>query len=236
MVDIHCHILPQVDDGSGSMEETMKMLETASREGISAMIVTPHYKTGHRNADAGTITGLMARVQEEADSRGYGIKLYPGNEIFYSDGIEELLEKGLVLGLNYTDRVLIEFSPAENYTYIRNALDSVRSVGYIPVLAHVERYECMLRDRHRTEELKNMGTEIQINAAGASGKLGRRTQKFIFGLIKSGLVDYVGTDAHNAGRRAPEFKECYRMLCRKFDASYIDRIFYGNALEIIDEG
>ena len=79
-----------------------------------------------------------------------------------------------------------------------------------------------------------MDVEIQINAASAAGELGSKVQKFIYVLLSNRIVDYVGTDAHNDKNRAPEFQECYRMLQRKFDSSYIDEIFYKNAMAIIN--
>lgn len=236
MVDMHCHILPAVDDGAKDMEQTMEMLHIAEQEGIEAMIVTPHYKARHRNADADTILHKIHEVQEKAASEGCHITLYPGNEILYFDGAAELLENGGVLSLNNTDRALVEFYPTDDYRYIRNALDCVKAAGYVPVLAHVERYHCMVNDWKRVRELKQLGVEIQINASSAMGQIGRPVQDFIFTLLKNKLVDYVGTDAHNTHSRKPEFQSCYRKLVRKFDESYIDDIFYENAMAIIDAG
>ena len=234
MADMHCHVLPAVDDGSQSIEQTLEMLEIAVDEGSQHMIVTPHYKEGRHNASTSTILERIHMVQEEAAKRGMNVNLYPGNEIYYFQGIEDRLDNGDVFTLNNTDRVLVEFSPSDSYTYIRNALDGIRASGYVPVIAHVERYECMLRDWKRVRELKQMDVEIQINAASAAGKLGSKVQKFIYVLLSNRIVDYVGTDAHNDKNRAPEFQECYRMLQRKFDSSYIDEIFYKNAMAIIN--
>lgn len=234
MIDLHCHVLPGIDDGSQSMEQTMEMLRIASREGIEAIIVTPHYKEGRRNADISTIVKCMQGVQEKIEEQGLGVRLYPGNEIFYFDGVEELLEQDRVLTLNGTDRVLVEFSPTEEYTYIRNSLDNIRAQGYVPVLAHVERYECMVKHPEHVKELKHMDVEIQINASSVQGKLGRKVQQFLYQLLKDRCVYYVGTDAHNAESRAPEFQECYQMLKKKFDAAYIEEIFYENALAVIE--
>lgn len=234
MADMHCHILPAVDDGARNMEQTIKMLQIARDEGIEAMIVTPHYKEGRRNADADTILGLLEAVQWEAESRGIFLPLYPGNEIFYFGGIEERLERGEILTLNNTDRVLIEFSPMTDYTYIRNALDGVSAMGYVPVLAHVERYECMVRSRKHVEELKQMDVEIQVNAAGISGQLGKEVQKFLYAILQDEMVDYVGTDAHDAKKRAPCFQKCFQTLKKRFDTAYIQEIFYENTMAIIN--
>lgn len=234
MIDMHCHVLPEVDDGAQSMEQTMEMLRIACREGIEAMIVTPHFKGGHRSASPETVQERLRKVQEEIEEQGLDIRLYPGNEILYFTGVEELLEREEVLTLNGTDRVLIEFLPTAEYTYLRNALDGVRAQGYTPVLAHVERYECMVKKPERVRELRHMGVEIQINAQSAEGRMGKGVRHFLYTLLREKLVDYVGTDAHNAEGRAPGFQECYRQLTGRFDIEYIDKIFYGNALAIIE--
>lgn len=234
MVDMHCHILPEVDDGSRSMEQTMEMLRTAQEEGVMAMIVTPHYREGRHNASPATVMERILRVREEAEKRNIFIPLYPGNEIFYFAGMPECLEHGEVLSLNHTDRVLVEFSPTDDYIHIRNALDEIRGAGYVPVLAHVERYECMVRDWKRVKELGQMDAEIQINAASACGRMGRWIQKFTFDILGERLVDYVGTDAHDNRNRTPEFRKCYRTLAKRFGESYVDEIFLENALTIIN--
>ena len=234
MVDMHCHVLPAVDDGSQNMEQTIEMLRIASEEGISAMIVTPHYKDGRHNASVQTILSRIAQVQEEVVRQGIFVDLYPGNEIFYFHGVEDMLDKGHILTLNNTDRVLIEFSPSSDYTYIRNALDGIRASGYVPIIAHIERYECMLRDMTRVKELKNMDIEVQVNVSSAAGKLGSRVQKYIYEMLKGRYVDYMGTDAHDSENRIPEFQECYRKLEKKFDSDYINALFYENALAIIN--
>lgn len=234
MVDMHCHVLPTVDDGSRSMEQTMEMLQIAATEGIQAMIVTPHFKEGHRNAGVHTILDKIRLVSNEAEKRGNFISLYPGNEIFYFEGMEECLETGEILSLNNTDRVLIEFAPTVDYIYMRNALDGVRAYGYIPILAHAERYECLLREWSRVKELKQLDIEIQNNVSGLAGGLGGKVRKFSQNLLRDRLIDYVGTDAHNAGNRAPQFQNCYQTLRKKFDEVYIDEIFYENALAILN--
>ncbi len=231
---MHCHVLPGVDDGAGSMEETLEILQIAADEGITDMIVTPHYKSGRHNAGAEKIMKLIARVEAEAGRRGIDIALYPGNEILYFNGLEEALETGSVLTLNGTNRVLVEFTPSSNFTYVRNALDGIRGIGFVPVVAHAERYDCMLTNPENVKEVRNLGAEIQINAASVIGDSGRRAKKLVHQLLADKLVDYVGTDAHNAYDRTPEMEECFECLYRKYDEDYVDEITFENALSLIN--
>ena len=234
MVDMHCHILPGIDDGSDNMNRTIKLLEIAESEGIEFIIATPHYKNFQRSASPETILQLTNRVQRISDEEGFAISILPGNEIYYFEGVDRLLEKGYVLSLNQTNRVLVEFSPSESFQYIRNGLDSIANIGYVPVLAHVERYQALVRNPSYVDELRQMDTEIQINAGSVMGRLGHEVQRFLYQLLDDQLVDYVGTDAHNTDSRAPVFQNCYHQLSRRLDAGYLEDIFYNNAMMLIE--
>lgn len=229
IIDVHCHILPGIDDGSGSREETLKMLSLAEKEGITDIIVTPHFKGGRRNASVATIRSLMEETRGIAAENGISIALHPGNEVYFFSDIEEVLEQERVLRMGYSEYLLVEFSPADRYTYIRNALDSIMGLGIRPVIAHVERYQCMLKDKEAVKLLKDMGVKIQVNASGITGEMGFAVKRFTHGLLKQGLVDYVGTDAHNCEKRAPRMKKCADLLCKKYGEEYAEALLYRNA-------
>ena len=223
IVDVHCHILPGIDDGSRDMSETLKMLEIAHDEGITHMIATPHFKGGHHNASPEKVSALINEVQEAADGCKLGIKLYQGNEILYHDELCEGVDNGRISRMNDTDYVLVEFMPSDPYQYIRNSLDEI---------AHVERYGCMLDDVENVREIKNMGVEIQVNASSILGDIGRDVKKFLHKLLSEQIIDYVGTDAHRCeGSRTPKIRECAGMLYKKYEEQYVDDILYGNAMD-----
>ena len=205
IVDVHCHIMPGIDDGSRDITETLEMLKIAQSEGITHMLATP---------------------------QGTDIKLYQGNEILFHDEMCEELDNGRISRINGTDYVLVEFMPSDPYQYIRNSLDEIMSEGYQPVIAHVERYGCMVDDIENVRRLSRMGVEIQVNASSITGDTGKEIKKFVHKLLKEQLVDYVGTDAHRCeGSRTPMMKECSRMLYKKYDEGYVDSILYGNAFD-----
>ena len=234
LIDIHCHVLPGLDDGSRNMEESLSMLEIAEAEGITDIIATPHYKEGRHNASVHTILERMQTLQKKADERGICVTLHPGNEIYCFEGMGDALDEGRVLTLNGTDRVLIEFSPFESYSYIRSALDSVRGMDYIPVLAHAERYDCLIKHQEYVKDLKRIDTEIQVNASSAAGAHGYPAKRFIHRLLKEQLVDYVATDAHDSQRRAPSIQKCLSFLYRKYDSDYVQKITWENAKKMTE--
>ena len=233
--DIHCHILPGVDDGAGDRQEALKMLEIAYHAGITHMIVTPHYKEGRHNVSPAGIKKRLLSLQKEAEDIGIFISLFPGNEIFYFSEIEERLRQGKIQTLNGSHYLLIEFLPSESFVSIRNAVIHILSTGYIPIVAHAERYLCMLKHDDYIEELRMLGAEIQINISSIEGKMGYEVKRFTHRILKRKLVDYLGTDAHDCKRRTPDVRKCMDRLYRKYDMDYIDSISYLNALQIIEE-
>ena len=140
LVDIHCHILPNVDDGSDGFDSTLKMLKTAKDEGITRMIATPHFKKGHHNVSPESAEKLLEEIRTKAENEGITLKFYLGNEVMYFSDVEEAFEEGKINRINGTDNLLIEFYPDDEYSRIRRGIETVQSMGFTPILAHVERY------------------------------------------------------------------------------------------------
>ncbi len=230
IADIHSHILPGIDDGSKSMEETISMLRIASAEGITHMIATPHYKMGWGSANQETIKRLLAEVMKEAKHNGLDINLYPGNEVYYNSELADRFQNGRICTINDSRYVLVEFSPMDQFTYVRNGLDDIIGMGYKPILAHVERYECLVKHPDNVRSLKAFGVGIQVNASSVIGEVGRGIKKFVHKILEEELVDYIGTDAHSAnGNRKPAIKSCVSLLYKKYDSEYVADILYRNA-------
>lgn len=240
-IDIHSHVLSQADDGADSIEESLEMLRIAEKAGITDIIVTPHFKMGRHNV---TYAGMMKRLEKLkklSAQNGIGINLYPGNEIFYYGtlcdrlGMDGESMQDTPVSLNNSDRVLIEFAPKEDYNYIRNALYEIYNNGWIPVLAHVERYECMRKNKDNVQNLVSMGVEIQVNASAISGAQGFRMKRWVQEILREGLVTYVGTDAHDMKRRTPEIAGAMKLLYKKYEKEYVEDITYNNAARLLEE-
>lgn len=229
IADVHCHILPGLDDGSKNMDMTMDMLRVAMREGITHIVCTPHYKAGRHNASNATIEKRFEEVREMIEEAGIPIQLFLGNEVLFFDNIDEKLDAKRIYTMNHCQYVLVEFSPGDQYNYIRNALIEVQGMGYSPVIAHVERYECMVKHPEYAGELHSMGVKIQVNASSVMGEIGWRIKHYIKRLMKDHIVDYVGTDAHRSEGRAPYIDACAEYLYKKFDTQYVNDILYENA-------
>lgn len=230
MIDIHSHILPGLDDGSRSMEQTLSMLRIASAEGIHTIIATPHSYGHRKSASVAAIQECVAKVRLELEKEKIPITLYVGNEIYYRQGAEEELENGEVNTLVGSRYVLVEFHPQEDYQYIMRALNRLSSYGYIPILAHAERYENLFPQKERIEEIKKCGVKIQVNAASVcEHKWGNIYRKRVWQLLKEQLVDYIASDAHSDVHRAPRVKECQKLIEKKLGKEYADACMEKNA-------
>lgn len=228
-IDIHSHILPFMDDGARNEKMSLEMLRIAEREGITDIIVTPHYRRGHYKGERKDTDRMLVKMRELMQEEDIHINLYPGNEIYYRSELEEKLESGVLSTMNDTEYVLIEFSPMEDFLYIRSAVEELFSIGYTPIIAHVERLQCVEKKIEHAKTLKKMGCELQVNAASVTGEVGFFCKRFVHKLLKEELVDYLGTDAHNVENRAPKMKKCAEMLYRKYDREYVDDILCRNA-------
>ena len=229
MVDTHCHILPGLDDGAQDMAETVSMLRIAASEGISDMIVTPHFHSGRFMASPEEVLQRLFQVQEAVNQEKIPVRLYLGNEIYYFEDMVNCLRQCRLCTMNGTRYVLVEFSPSAMFRTIQNAADRLLNEGYRPILAHAERYACLLKNVNDAMFLRDMDVCLQVNASTVTGKNGTEGKRFVHLLLKWNAVDLIGTDAHGSIHRTPELSRCREILIRKYGGSYAYRLLRGNA-------
>ncbi len=232
-VDIHCHIMPGVDDGSQDTQMSLEMLRIAASEGVSRVILTPHHKPGHRNVSTRSIIERTKELQRACDDAEIPIRLHTGNELYYYEDSISMIEEKEIAPLAGTDHVLVEFHPMDPYSKIRNAVYELMAIGRVPVIAHVERYAEVVKHPELARELSDMGCLIQVNAKTITGGYGGALKSFVKTLLKDGVVDFVASDAHNTDNRAPRFKEAYRYVVAKTNKEYAKDIFRNNAMHMI---
>ncbi len=234
--DVHSHILPGLDDGAADMDMSIRMLRHAWEEGISGIVLTPHYKPMRENPKVGTIEKALQELKERASENGIPMELYLGNEIYYSSEVSFALKEGKALTLAGTSWVLVEFAPMEDFAYIRDAVYSLLSEGFHPILAHVERYARLMEKKDRVEELLARGCYLQANASSVTGDNGWKCRGDVKWLLKRGYIHFVATDAHDDRGRAPNLKEAARYLEKRFGAGYARKVLYENADVILHNG
>ena len=232
-IDIHCHIIPHVDDGAVSSSQALNMISIAYEHGIRTMIATPHYEVGKYENNQDEIRKNFNKLKDLVYRKYPEFKLYLGNEIYYSYGVVDGLEEGSINKLADSRYVLVEFSPNDKYKYISKSLYELINNGYSPVLAHTERYLEVMGNIDNVKRLVDAGVYIQINAHTIAGKYGRGIRKKVIKLIKNDLVHFIGTDTHSDGHRSPDLDECIKYLEKKMGKEVIENLLINNPNKII---
>ena len=228
MVDMHCHILPEVDDGARSIEETRQMLQKAYEDGIRYIIATPHYHPRRGRKSPTELRRQLKLVREEAARISDKLRVYLGAEIYFGQDIPEKLREERILTMNRTNYVLVEFSPGDTFEYICQGIQQIQLKGYKVILAHIERYQCIYKAIENAEHLKHMGVYIQVNAGSITGEAGWKTKRLARQLLDRRLVFCVGTDAHDPKKRRPRMKKAAEYVEQKCGEDYARRIFFSN--------
>lgn len=234
-IDIHCHILPGVDDGSDSLETSMEMLHMADEDGISQIILTPHDKPWHRKMDYTRMNALVDQLQERLCQEGMDIRLYMGSELYYRNGLTEEIDQGEAVTLANSQYVLVEFDPLADYDYIRSGVYALLMGGYYPIVAHVERYKNVCCKMSRVIELIDMGSFMQVNAGSITGQYGISAKQLTKKMLKQDLIHFVATDAHDLNRRQPCLSQCAQYIGKKYGESSRRRLFYDHPMCVLHD-
>jgi len=227
LIDIHSHILPNVDDGSQSLETTLKMLEIAKEDGTKIIYATPHYITGFYEKTFEEVSEKADELNSLLYEKGIDIKVLPGQEIFIDNYTLRDLEEEKIQPLSGTSYMLIEFSMD---TLPKNALEIVYEIGIkgiTPIIAHPERYEYFIKDTDIINSFIDEGCLFQVNSQSLLGTFGKKAKKNSEYLIKNGIIGFIGSDAHGLNKRTPELKKGIEAIS-KINKTISDSILENN--------
>lgn len=222
IIDIHCHILPGVDDGPPTEEAAIEMLEEAEKAGISEIVATPHLIWEGRMLSKEEIEGIILRLPSS-------IPLHPGAETPLLEA-DRLLEEGNLV--DWQGAVLLDTPPIGGLLGLEQLVFKLRLRALLPIIAHPERNPTLSKDEGRMEKLKSMGAMFQINASALIGEEGKERRKIVERLLEKKLVDFLSSDAHDKGAfRA--LKEARDWLKKKWGEEYARALTFQNALSIL---
>ena len=194
--DVHSHLIPGIDDGSKTMEETIAILQKFQELGYKKVITTPHIMSDYFNNNQEIIYDGLEKVRAEiAKTPQLTIELEAAAEYYTDTMFQELIEKGEILtfGDNY---VLFELSFQYEPANLKEVVFELSSAGYKPILAHVERYPYYINKWNKIEDYINRGVKLQLNINSLTGGYGKDIQKMAQSLIEKDLIDLVGSDCH----------------------------------------
>jgi len=211
-VDIHCHLLPNIDDGAGSWEESLAMAQLAADDGVSTVVATPHQLGKYRANRGETIRVCCRQLQELLDQRGIGLRVLPGADVRIEPDIIRKIRAGEVVTLADHGRYVLLELPHELYFPLDRLLRGFRSAGLIGILSHPERNQGILGRPHVLEPLVDAGCLVQVTAGSLMGTFGPRIRSFAEWLILGGFVQFVATDAHGSKFRRPLMKRAFERV------------------------
>ena len=236
MIDIHCHILPGVDDGAKDLEDSLEMARIAQSEGIKTIINTSHYHPDFDYMVGEELLKELVSFNKILKENNIEVEVLIGNELYYSDNLLEYMDKKEFYTLNNSKYILIEFAPTRFPKNLCDVVYELKIRGYIPILAHVERYQEVQDNPKLIQEAIKEGAFIQVNASSVLGKGPSECNKSCDALLKHNMVHFIGTDAHGSNRRRPLIKEAYEYVSKKYGEDKANKLFLDNPNSVINNG
>ncbi|MBN1663685.1 MAG: tyrosine protein phosphatase [Deltaproteobacteria bacterium] len=203
MIDIHCHILPGLDDGPETLGEAMEMCRRAAADGVRTIVATPHFKPGTYEYAGADILAAAAALGEAIEKEGLDVRIIPGAEIAVSPEMKDYVKRGGCLTLNRSRYFLAEFHPLSVPSRWDAFLESFLDAGLRPIIAHPERNYWFIKHREALSAAVQRGIMVQITAMSITGGFGPETRDFSAYLLKNNLVHAIGSDGHSADLRPP---------------------------------
>lgn len=234
MIDIHCHILPGVDDGAENWAESVEMARLAWESGVTGIVATPHFHGEMESLTA--LHRIFDRYQQLVKvlhRDGIPIKLYPGAEILCTPQTAAMAREKALPTLGNTNYVLTEFFFDAPFEHMDAMLDGISQYDYIPVIAHPERYETIMRNPRGVEQWFRKGYIIQLNKGSVLGAFGYQVQNTAQWVLNAGLAHVIASDAHSASRRTPDMTPLRQHLSGSCPAPYIQVLLEENPSRLI---
>lgn len=239
MVDIHSHILPKIDDGSQNLNMTYEMLRRCSDDGVKKIVATPHYYYG--SADFRKVRAMVRMLNRLLYKQNLDIKIFHGQEIYLTENILKEYEKKKIGTINDSRYMLIELNMDSFSHTMLNMIYELRLRDIVPIIAHPERYNFILKKSDIINDLIKEGCLFQINSGSIEGKFGWKVKKRAKILMRHNIYSFIGSDAHNSNKRKTGIKKSLKLLkkmnvdCADFFESNSERLLNNNIIKFEGE-
>ena len=204
MIDIHAHILPNIDDGAINIEETMNLLKEAQDAGFTTVVATSHYMEGYYETAVAERELLLNAVKQKLRQYNLNLELFLGNEIYLSENTIQLLEERKASSINDTNYVLFEMPLRVEPINLYDVIYDMIQYKLVPILAHPERYTFIQKDPELIYDLIDLGVLMQANYASIIGYYGEKAQIIVKKLLECNMVHFLGSDVHRQNTIYPK--------------------------------
>lgn len=234
MLDLHCHILPGLDDGAEDLETSVAMAAMAADSGVTHIFATPHCNTRNasQNFRSPALIAAYRSLQTVLDEAGIPVKILSGSEVLARGHFTRHLAAGDFMSLNGSRYLLVEFYFDESPVWMEECLSAVEAEGLVPVVAHPERYYCVQEAPDLAQRWADRGRLLQLNKGSLLGELEAGCFETAALLLRRGAVSVIASDAHHYRRRNPRLDELLPLLERRFPEADPRRLLHDNPLKI----
>lgn len=229
MIDFHSHILPEIDDGSKSYEESLKMLEEAQNIGFDIVISTSHYAVDYYEVPEYKRKELIEDLNLEENVP----EIILGSEIFLTYNIIDLLKEYKASTINGTNYVLIELPLRHRFTNLKNVINALKENNYRPIIAHPERYMFIQNNFKEIYELEELGVLFQCNYGSILGNYGIKAKSTMKKMLKNGLVSFMGSDAHRKKSIYLQIPKAISLISKYISSEELQNIITHNAEKVL---
>lgn len=212
--DIHCHLLPGLDDGAGTLDKALAMAEIALADGIDTIVATPHQLGNYVQNTGDVIRKAVDDFQRELDRRNMPLRVLPGGDVRIEPGMVEKIRRGEVVTLGDHRRHILLELPHEVYLPLDRLMAELTHAGVVGILSHPERNQGLIRQPKPLRTLVDRGLLLQVTAGSLTGGFGPQIEKFAESLVSQGLVHFVSTDAHGTKSRPPLIGKAFRRVAK----------------------
>ena len=233
MIDFHSHILPNIDDGSTRIGETINLIEEASKVGFTGIISTSHYIQGYYEFDCYERNQLLDIVQNKIQSDN--LELYLGSEIYFSSEIIDLIKDKKASTINNTRYLLFELPMNTKPLFVKELVYELIQNGYRPIIAHPERYSYVQDEINYVRELANLGTLFQANYGSVLGMYGNDAKKTLKKLLKDDLISFLGSDVHRTGQIYPKIPKALKKINKIVSTEKLEKLTTLNAQKVLND-
>ncbi len=234
MIDIHCHILPGIDDGAATIEDSLEIARAAVKEGITTIIATPHHKNNQFNNPKSSILTNVNDLNTVLKKENIPLTILPGQEVrIYGEVLEDYYKEE-ILTLNHTKYLFIEFPSSSVPRYAERLLYELQTEGIIPIIVHPERNKELQEKPDLLYQFVKNGALTQVTASSVAGYFGKNVKKFSEQLIEHNLTHFLASDAHNVHNRSFKMMEGLDAIKANFGVDYV-YLFKENAELLLED-
>ena len=238
MIDLHCHMLPGVDDGAATEREALLMAQVAVDSGVSDVILTPHCNVPgqFRNYYDQRLEDRFCRFEQLLRRENCSLTVHRGMEVFVTPELPRLLDNGSLLTLGGSRYLLVEFAFGEEGWFADDILRQIRQYDLIPVVAHPERYYFLQDEPRHLLRWVGDGCLLQLNKGSFFGMFGRHAAKTAHWCLDCGCLHLIGSDAHSPYRRTPRLNDVYDLVADAVSPETAQLLLHDNPAAILTGG